>query len=417
MMTTPNSEGQFTRRRTSKKIHISELQVGMWISKLDRDWLDTPFLMQGFLVETPEDIDSVAEFSEYVWVDAEEEQWVNYNSKETIRKQSTAKAYINKVSASTENRKVLGVYREARRITKSLLDEARLSSVVNAKQARETVDECVQSVIRNPDALLWLSKIRSQDEYTSEHCLNVCILAIAFGRQLGYDEDELKTLGLCGLLHDVGKMKIPPEILNKPGKLTPEEFKIMQNHSTLGRNMLMSSGSGVAQAVDVAWGHHEKLNGQGYPRGLKDVGISRFTRIIAIVDAFDAMTADRCYKKAMTSTQALKIIYNNRGSHYDPELAIQFVKTIGLYPPGSIVELVNGKTGLVIEANHKFRQLPKVVLLRDNLKQPTPEHVVDLALIEKGELSKDHLIKAVYADGAFGISVRDYQAQGRVFKH
>lgn len=410
-----NNNGRFDTRRNTKKIHISELQIGMWISKLDRDWLDTPFLMQGFLVETAADIETVAEFSEYVWVDCEEEQWVDYKNKESLNKKTTKKAYINKVSASTENRKVLGVYRDARRLTKSLLDEARLSSVIDADRAKETVNDCVHSVIRNPDALLWLSKIRSQDEYTSEHCLNVCILAIAFGRQLGYAEEELKTLGMCGLLHDVGKMKIPQEILNKAGKLTPEEFNLIKNHTTLGRNMLLSSGSGVAQAVDVAWNHHERLNGEGYPRGLKEVSINRFTRIIAIVDAFDAMTADRCYKKAMTSTQALKIIYTNRETHFDKELAEQFLRTIGLYPPGSVVELKNGYIGLVIETNHTYRHLPRIVLLRNPAKQPIAEKIADLSLIEKGQLGREFLIKAVYADGAFGISVRAYQQKGLVF--
>ena len=416
-MTKPNNtSGRFVTQRNTKKIHVSELQIGMWIAKLDRDWLDTPFLMQGFLVETPADIETVAEFSEYVWVEANAEQWVDYNNKETLKQKVTAKSYINQVNAQTENRRVLGVYRDARRITKTLLDEARLTSVINTDAAKQTVDDCVHSVIRNSDALVWLSKIRSQDEYTSEHCLNVCILAIAFGRHLGYGENELKDLGMCGLLHDVGKMKIPPEILNKPGKFTPQEAKIMCSHSLLGRNMLMSSGSQVAQAVDVAWSHHEKLNGEGYPRGLKDTNISRFTRIITIVDAYDAMTADRCYSKAKTSTQALKVIYDNRGTQFDATLAEQFLKTIGLYPPGSLVELINGLAGLVVESNHQYHHLPKVILLRNQLKQPIKEKMVDLALIEKGRIPRDFLIKTVHIDGTFGISVKDYQERGLIFK-
>ncbi len=412
-----NSSGRFVSQRDSKKIHVSELQIGMWISKLDRDWLDTPFLMQGFLVETPADIETVAEFSQYVWVETEEERWVDYNDKETLKKKVKAKTYINQVNAQTENRKVLGVYREARRITKSLLDEARLTSVIDTESAKRTVDDCVQSVIRNSDALVWLSKIRSQDEYTSEHCLNVCILAIAFGRQLGYEEPDLKDLGMCGLLHDVGKMKVPLDILNKPGKFTPKEANIMKSHAHQGRNMLMAAGTSLAKAVDVAWSHHEQLNGDGYPRGLKEVNISQFTRIITIVDAFDAMTADRCYSKAVTSTKALKIIYDNRGTQFDEVLAEQFLKTVGLYPPGSLVELNNGLTGLVIESNLEYRHLPKVILLRNQLKQPIKEKIVDLALIEKGQLARDFLIKDVHVDGTFGITVRSYQEQGLVFKH
>jgi len=412
-----NSGGRFVSSRGSKKLHVSELRVGMWVNKLDRDWLDTPFLMQGFQIESMADIETVARFSQHVWVDTQEDQWVDYNGKEAVKAQRNAKVYINSVSTQAENKKILGVYREARRITKSLLDEARLTSVINTQQAKETVNECVHSVLRNSDALMWLSKIRQQDEYTSEHCLNVCILAIAFGRQLGYPEETLADLGICGLLHDVGKMKVPLEILNKPGPLTAEEKKIMDRHTIYGRNMLMSAGSGAAQAVDVAWTHHEKLNGEGYPRRLNAVSISRFTRIISIVDAFDAMSADRCYKPAMSSTQALKIIYDNRGSHFDEELAEQFLKTVGLYPPGSLVELVNGQAGLVIETNQQYRQLPKIILLRDQFKEPIKEKIVDLAQIEKGKLGRDYLIKEVHIDGTFGISVRAYQEQGLIFRH
>ncbi|BFM08766.1 HD-GYP domain-containing protein [Halioxenophilus aromaticivorans] len=417
MATTSKINGHFVSERNSKKIHVSELQIGMWISKLDRDWLDTPFLMQGFLVETPDDIATVAEFSQFVWVEAEEEQWVDYNNKETLKKKFRAKTYINQVNAQTENRKVLGVYREARRITKSLLDEARFSSVINAETAKQTVDDCVHSVIRNSDALMWLSKIRSKDEYTSEHCLNVCILSIAFGRQLGYEEQALKDLGMCGLLHDVGKMKIPLEILNKPGKFTPNEAKIMKSHSILGRNMLMAAGTKVAQAVDVAWSHHEQINGKGYPRRLEDRNISRYTRIVSIVDAFDAMTADRCYSKAKTSTQALKIIYRNRGTQFDSDLAEQFLRSVGLYPPGTLVELNNGMAGLVIETNQKYRHLPKVIILRNQLKQRVKEKILNLALIEQGRLSNDFLIKDVHVDGTFGVSVREYQERGLLFRH
>jgi len=248
-------------------------------------------------------------------------------------------------------------------------------------------------------------------------CLNVCILAIAFARQLGYPEEALHDIGICGLLHDVGKMKIPPEVLNKPGKLTPEELKIMHRHTVLGRNLLMSAGSGAAQAVDVAWGHHEKLDGTGYPRGLTDSKISRYARIIAIVDAFDAMTADRCYSPSMSSTQALKIIYRARGTHFDAELAEQFLRTIGLYPPGSLVELVNGQVGLVFETNQQYRQLPKLIMLLDCDKQPIKETIVDLAQVEQGKLGREYLIKSVHTDGTFGLSVRSYQERGLMFRH
>jgi putative nucleotidyltransferase with HDIG domain len=279
-----HSQGRFVAQRTSKKIHVAELKVGMYISKLDRDWLETPFLMQGFAVESLEDISTVADFCEYVWVDALEENWEENSRRETIKKNPRQQILINKTSTVQENQKILGVYRDAKRITKNLMDEARFATSINTDAARETVDHCVQSVLRNADALVWLSRLRDRDEYTSEHCLNVCINAIAFGRNLGMVEEELQELGLCGLLHDIGKMKIPPEILNKPDKLTPEEFNIMKRHTVYGRNLLMSGNKATPKAVDVAWNHHESLDGSGYPRGLNETGISQYARIVAIVD-------------------------------------------------------------------------------------------------------------------------------------
>lgn len=415
-MSRHNSNGHFASEVQTKKIHISELKIGMWISKLERDWLETPFLMQGFLIESIDDIETVAQFSEYVWVDVREEYWVSRNANATLTRTTTKTTYINKVPVREENERIYGVYREARQLTKSLLDEVRLTSVLNTQRAKTMVRDCVESVLRNADALMWMSKIRDRDSYTSEHCLNVCIMAIAFGRQLGYDENALYDLGICGLLHDVGKMKIPLEILNKPGALTDDEMKIMKRHSVYGRNLLMSAGSGAAQAVDVAWSHHERMDGQGYPRGLNDAKISRYSRVIAIVDAFDAMTADRVYQPPIPATQALKIIYQDKGTHFDAELAQEFIKTVGLYPPGSVVELMNGEVGLVFETNHQYRQLPKLIMLLDAEKNSIKEKIVDLALVEKGELDRSYLIKDVLVDGSFGISAKEYQQRGLMFR-
>ncbi len=400
-----------------KKIHVSELRIGMYVSQLDRDWLDTPFVMQGFLVETMDDIAVVEKYCEHVWIDTVEEYRAGGHSLQQHSPRPKRVRYINKVSTTDEQRKAIGVYREARRITKHLLDEVRLGAVVNTASAKETVNECVKSILRNADALLWMAKIRQEDEYTAEHCLNVCILAIAFGRQLGLSELELHNLGLCGLLHDVGKMRVPHEILNKPEKLTDKEFKLIKAHTVHGRNLLLAAPGGYDGIVDVAYSHHEKIDGTGYPRKLKGAGISQFSKIIALVDAFDAMTANRCYARAMTPTAALRNIYHDRGTHFDERLALVFIKTIGLYPPGSVVELKSGEVGLVFSTNTKYRHLPKVLMVLDNQKQPRKPQVLDLALVEKKELSADHLIAHVHCDGEFGIFIKDFREQGLQLSH
>ena len=210
------------------------------------------------------------------------------------------------------------------------------------------------------------------------------------------------------MLHDVGKMQIPDEILNKPAKLSEEEFAEMKKHPELGRNLLMKSEGSMSYAVDVALNHHEQMDGQGYPRGLFAKELSQYSRIIAIVDAFDAMTSDRCYDAARSTLDALKEIYRNRGKHFDEELALEFIQLMGPYPPGTIVELNNGHVGIVLSSVEKKRHLPKVRVLLDKEKNSMQEEIVDLLSIERGMLPRDWLIRKVLKDGDHGIHLEEY---------
>lgn len=394
------------------KIHISELKIGMFVSKLDRPWLETPFLMQGFVIESLDDIDVVAEYSQFVWIDAVSQEWIAPEERASLSGQSKKVSYINKVDTKAEHAAAMNTYREARRLTRTFLDDLRLGGVINTEQAKSTVKECVHSILRNSDALIWMSKIRSQDEYTAEHCLNVCILAIAFGRHLGMGEADLERLGLCGLLHDVGKMRVQQDVLNKPSSLTEKEFDMMKAHTVHGRNLLMASPGIPNSTIDVAYSHHEKIDGTGYPRGLKASGISEMAKIIAIIDAYDAMTADRCYSPSIPSTEALKIIFKDRGTHFDERLALEFIKSVGLYPPGTLVELVNGLIGIVFETHNKYRHLPKIIAVKKQNKRLEKNVLIDLSNVESGKLEKSFLIKRALNDGAFGVFIKDYREQG-----
>jgi putative nucleotidyltransferase with HDIG domain len=396
------------------KIHISELKIGMFVSKLDRPWLETPFLMQGFIIESLSDIDTVAEYSQHVWIDAVQQVWIPPEERVLLDPAQKKVNYINKVEAKDEHEQALNVYREARQLTRTLLDDIRLGGVINTEQAKATVKDCVDSILRNADALLWMSKIRSQDEYTAEHCLNVCILAIAFGRHLGMSEADLEKIGLCGLLHDVGKMRVPQEVLNKPSSLTDKEFNMIKAHTVHGRNLLMASPGIPNSTIDVAYSHHEKMDGSGYPRQLPASGISEFARIIALVDAYDAITADRCYSLGRPSTEALKIIFKDRGTHFDERLSLEFIKCIGLYPPGTLVELVNGLVCIVLETNKKFRHLPKVIAINQQDELLKKSLQIDLVELETGNLDKTFLIKKAHKDGAFGVCVKDHWGKGAI---
>lgn len=399
------------------KIHVSELRLGMFVSKLDRDWLETPFLVQGFLIKTPEDIKSVSEYAQYVWIDNVKGVWAPPSKRLTLRPAAARKkVYVYKVSAQEEHERAFYIFTQAREFTRDLLENVRLGEALDTKQAKATVRSCVDSILRNPDALLWMTKIRAEDEYTAEHCLNVCILAIAFGRHLGMSETDLQKIGLCGLLHDVGKMRIPPTLLNKPSALTPKESKQIRAHAVHGRNLLLSTPGVDSAVVDVAYSHHERIDGRGYPRKLIAEDISRFARMVSLVDAYDAMTADRCYAPAMPTTLALRNIYKDRGKHFDEKLALAFIQSIGLYPPGTVVQLRNDYAGIVVEANRQYRHLPKIILVKRGDLALEKEQLINLADVEAGELDRGFLIKAALRDGAFGIYVREYYENGLLLK-
>ena len=201
-------------------------------------------------------------------------------------------------------------------------------------------------------------------------------------------------------------------MLNKPGRLTDKEFKMIKAHTVHGRNLLMSAPGSFHGVVDVAYSHHERLDGKGYPRGLKASGISEYSRLIAICDAYDAMTAKRCYEDPRPSTEALKEVYDNRGTQFDERLAEQFLEMIGLYPPGSIVELVNGCVAIVLTTNHRYRHLPKVLAVRNTVKKAVKEKVLNLADCEAGKLDKSFLIKKVLVDGSYGVTLKTYKDKG-----
>ena len=393
------------------KIPVAGLEVGMYVAQLDKDWLDSPFLYQGFMIENHDDIHLLEQECKYVWIEPALEMRRGKKDEplNTLKKPKTQNTrYINKLTMPREYEKSRKVFETSRQRTKTILDDVVLSGVINTKEAKLTVESCLDSVLRNPNAMLWMSKVRETNTYTADHSLNVCILCIAFGRQLGYTKDELFSLGMCGLLHDVGKMRIPDTLLNKPGSLNPKEWKQMQAHVVFGRNLLMTS-PGIGHSVDVAYSHHERIDGEGYPRGLDGSQISQYTKIVSLADSFDAMTAERPYKKAMTPSKAVKEIYKARGTQFDERLALQFIKTIGLYPPGTIVELANGYLGIVLERSQKYQQLPKVLLLKDPMDKKIKKELLDLILVEQGKKDRSFLIKNDHPDGYKGLKVVDYQ--------
>ena len=244
------------------------------------------------------------------------------------------------------------------------------SGQLDIDSVKDVVSELVENIISNPDTMIWLSHLKDKDEYTAIHSVNVCILSLTFGRTLGLSKTELNELGVGALLFDIGKSKIPDNILKKSDSLTDNEFLLMKAHAFLGYATLEENKKIPKASLEIIINHHERLNGKGYPNGRRGDEISMLTRIVSIVDVFDAMTSDRCYQDAFQPQHALSQLYNMAPDELDQDLVEGFIKCIGIYPVGSIVELNTGHTGVVVKLNEHSRLKPIVGLALNRKKEP-----------------------------------------------
>ena len=424
------------------EIPVNQLKVGMHVIRLDKPWLETDFPLQGFFIKDARQIKRLAQQCNFVVIastsppdSAAKERRVKKQGlfarllkksqpatkpKVIANYQHIAKAppvlekriiYTDKVGTGEELPKAKVTYDDAKSSVDHLMENIRFGRSANVLESSAAVDHIVDSVIRNQDALRWLTKIKHQDAYTAEHSLNVCILSATFARFLGHDESEIRRIAMSGLLHDVGKSRVPLDILNKQGRLTADELNIMKEHTTFGKDLLLSIGQADRIAVDVAHTHHERLDGKGYPRGLKASQIPYYAKVIALADCYDAITSSRCYDGARASMEALDIIYKCRGVQFDKELAIAFIKCIGIYPPGAIVELNSGEVGIVISAVAGSKLRPKVLLVRSKDKKTISEKSIDLSSIEFQQKIK---IARELPDGSYGVHSRDYLSMGAI---
>ncbi|MEJ2142104.1 MAG: HD-GYP domain-containing protein [Gammaproteobacteria bacterium] len=360
------------------KINVDDLKEGMFVSELDRPWSETDYLLEGVLIKSEDDITSLKRFSSFVYVDTERTygdvipHLQNLSQKaqatpthprlNTIEKEAQD-AETEQVAFQQELKVARKVHKRTRSYIDSALEDVRMGKSVDTEAAKELVTDIASSVNRSPNAMMWLTHMKSRDEYTSIHCMNVCILAVSFGRTLGLGKTELAVLGLGALLHDLGKMRTPLEILNKPGRLTREEFEIMKKHSQLGFDLLNTQGGLPQSVLDIVLHHHERVNGGGYPDGLVGEQIDQLVQIVSIVDVYDAITSDRCYHDGIAPYEALKNMYDWVNENFEKELVEQFIKCLGIYPIGSMIKLNTGQIGIVVSASEKSRLRPIILLL------------------------------------------------------
>lgn len=354
-----------------KKIKFDDIREGMYVHELCASWISSPFWQKSFLIETVETIEKIrkAEIRE-VWIDTEKGCDVLIATPATTDIEQVEQAVsahpvsydsVVAVSMDAEMGRAAQIVGKSKVAVVSMFTEARMGKAIEAEQAMPLVEEIAFSVMRNPGALIGLARLKTADDYTYMHSVAVCALMIALSRQLKLSDEETREAGLAGLLHDIGKMAVPAEILNKPGKLTDAEFVSVKEHPAAGYQMLLEAKGVGSIALDVCLHHHEKMDGSGYPKGLEGDQISLYARMGAVCDVYDAITSNRPYKAGWCPAESLRKMSEWSRGHFDDRVFQAFVKSIGIYPVGTLVKLHSGRLGVVIEQQvGKSLLLPKV---------------------------------------------------------
>lgn len=375
-----------------KKISVADIALGMYIHELCGSWMDHPFWKAGFLLNEAAALQSLKNSAvTELWIDTLKgiDLPADVASEDFEQAQARAEAVLQSavelqpfkaVAMSDEIQRALDICERSKHAVISMFTEVRMGNAIDINAADELVSEMTESILRHPSALLSLVRLKNADEYTYMHSVAVCALMIALARQLQLDDDLVQKAGLAGLMHDVGKMMIDDAILNKPGRLTDEEFATVCLHPVHGAKVLLASDTVVcAQVYDVCLHHHEKYDGSGYPKQLKGEKISLFARMAAVCDVYDAITSDRPYKKGWGPAESLQRMAQWQG-HFDQKVFQAFVRTMGIYPVGSLVKLTSGRLGVVAEKNEQALLKPKVkVFFSSKSRMHIEQQVVDLA--------------------------------------
>jgi len=399
-------------RKQHQKIDVADLRVGMFVVELDKPWEESSFMFQGLEVKTTADITAVQKECSFVWVDYDEFSLKKNTKSDGLPSQAGVGSTSDSgVTVEDEFDSAKEVHSLASEAISTLFEEIRLGAEVDGGKVRQAVNGCVDSILRNPDASVWLTRIQAKHEATAQHSLNVSALSIVMAKAAGMSQREMEDVGVCGMLHDVGKTSISSEVLSKDGPLTEDEMAEMQKHTRYGRDILISTKSVMSGAADVAHSHHERDDGLGYPRKLKSDSIPVFAKIVGIAEAYDAMTTKQTYKEAISPSEALQELYALRGKQFDEDLVIKFIDAVGIFPPGSIVQMLNGEIGIVL-SNTTDKLRPRVIIILDAAKEPGPQRVVDLSLMETDNEGQVYQIKTTLSDGSYGIDVGDFQRAG-----
>ncbi len=376
-----------------KKVQASDVRLGMYIHAIRGNWLEHPFWKKSFKLEQQEDVDMLVSCGlDEIWIDtnkgldvAGDEEIPTENRQSAtpaspVNAAPPVKKPVVRVSVEEELGTAKKIQNKAKEAVTSMFNDVRMGKALEIEGAESLVEEINQSMERNPNALLTLTRLRSVNEYTYMHSVAVCMLMVALGKRLGLDEVQVRQAGTAGLLHDIGKMVIPNEVLNKPGKLTDEEFVIMKSHPERGWEILKSCYQVQETALDVCLHHHERVDGKGYPKKISGDALTLFARMGAVCDVYDAISSDRCYKPAWSPAESIRKMASWKDGHFDEIVFQAFVKTIGIYPSGTLLKLKSGRLAVVMEQSTKKLTTPIVkIFFSTRTNAHVPIKILDLS--------------------------------------
>ncbi|MBS61902.1 Metal-dependent phosphohydrolase, HD subdomain [Salinisphaera sp. T5B8] len=394
--------------RYAKKIPVTELEPGMYVEALDRPWLETDYPLEGVHIKSRADIERLSRQVEYVYISAPPKpNRIPLPARPEpagFSRRGLAPAAVysrSPQSFSAELAQARLIREQARDFVRSIQADARAGHAVDEGDARELVVQMMASVSRNPDALVWFTNLKNRDEYTALHSMNVCMLSVALATTMGEPETEVEEMGVGALLHDIGKMKVPMDILHKPARLSTAEFEVIKQHPQYGVQLLEQGSQLSRDSLRIVLEHHERMNGRGYPGGLKGDEISYYAQIVAIADVYDAMTSDRVYQQSRSPGEVMKLMSRSQGD-FNPALLDRFVHTLGAYPVGSLIELNTGEVGFVVPGDPGQKRPLMLVVLDHRKRRYFPQRVRDL-----NRFPNFRIVRTL-ANGAYGVDIDDY---------